>query len=432
VHAARLIAAWLPGAVVGATALAVVPGLASPFHGPKLALLCAGAALAVAVAMLRPAAAPTGAARALGWAAATWLVTSALAALTGFAPAPAAVARDLAAAALLLGALRLGVDPGRLALAAAATGSAVAVVALLQAAGADPFAAVGWLRSTPGARLAVYGTLGNPDFLASWLVPALVLTLGAWRAEPRPLLAAAAVLMAVAIACARSLASAPSLAVAALAGAVAGRGRAHAGLLVAVAIAAVVAAAGRDPGRALAGRAYLWRVATPHLADAPLLGNGPGSFEALWPGWEAQAFLSGRAGDEDRPFSAPQDHAHADLLERALETGVAGAVALAAVVALALAAAVGAARSAADGATTAYLAALAGALAAMAARSAVDFPFARPADLALFALVAAATPRLRTATPGVKSGAARTAPPAAPAGTPRTRGTAPGARAPSR
>ena len=72
-------------------------------------------------------------------------------------------------------------------------------------------------------------------------------------------------------------------------------------------------AAGRDVRPAVAGRLYLLRVAAPHVADALLGGSGPGSFAALWPGWEARAFATGAAGEADRPFAAPQDHAHCEV-----------------------------------------------------------------------------------------------------------------------
>jgi O-antigen ligase len=393
---------WLAPAILVGTALALVPGLSSPFHLPKLVVLCGGSALACALAIARrEERARRIDAGALVWAARAWLAAVILSALAGDAPVPFAVARELAAPALLLALLRLGVDARRIALAAAGAGAVVASVSVLQAVGADPSALVGFARATPGARLAVYGTLGNPDFVASWLAPALVITLGEWRAARAPLLLVAAALMAIALGCARSLASIPALGAAAVAtflAAPVGR-RAAGGAALALLCAAAIAfagAAGRDPWRALAGRAYLWRVAAPHVARAPLLGGGPGSFEVLWPAWEAEAFATGRAGESDRRFAAVQDHAHADLLERALETGLPGAAAFAAVIAFAVAAALRSARNAAAAAGAARGAALAGAIAALAVRSLCDFPFARPADLALLVALAAAAGHLRT------------------------------------
>jgi hypothetical protein len=53
------------------------------------------------------------------------------------------------------------------------TGVLAASVVLLQAAGLDPLAT--FHPEAPGARLSRYGTLGNPDFVASALLPLAVL-----------------------------------------------------------------------------------------------------------------------------------------------------------------------------------------------------------------------------------------------------------------
>ena len=141
---------------------------------------------------------------------------------------------------------------------------------------------------------------------------------------------------------------------------------------------------GRDPSSTLAGRRYLVAVALPHVADAPLLGQGLGATVLAWPTWEL-SYWQGRcpdaacvAADPERRFAALQDHVHADWLESLLERGVLGAIALA----LALGAPLVAAWSRGD---PFLLAALVAAL----ARGLVDFPLPRPADLCLIAALAA-------------------------------------------
>jgi O-antigen ligase len=114
-----------------------------------------------------------------------------------------------------------------------------------------------------------------------------------------------------------------------------------------------IAASGRNLQSRIDGRLDLSLTAAKHLLDAPLFGIGP--VTAIF---------------------ANQNHVHDDLLERALEHGWPVALLLLAIAVQALR----------KGRGTAAAAALAG----LCARSFVDFPLARPAELALFVTLAAA------------------------------------------
>ena len=339
----------LAPALLAGLALAVLPAAARLFSTPKLALLGIDALLATALA-LRAA----GAVRRESWLALAWLAGLCASTLNAGAADMAAVVRDASAALLLLALLRLRPDPAPALRAAAAAGTAVALVVLAQRAGLDVFGA------RAAGRLALHGTLGNPDFAAAWLCACLPLTLGE---RHRAWLFAAAIQTA-ALAALGSFGSLVALGAAALVlpsrprgqpERLSGDGHLVAGrralLLLAIALVAL-GTAGRDPVRVSAGRAGLHAVALPHLADAPLLGGGPGSTQALTPG-----------------------HVHDDWLERALEIGLPATLALAALAALAIRRARGTP--------------IAAALAALAARAFVDFPLSRPAELGLFVVLVA-------------------------------------------
>lgn len=270
------------------------------------------------------------------------------------------------------------------------TGVLIAVIVVLQALGLDPFTAFG--PAAPGARLARYGTLGNPDFVASVLLPLAVLC--GPRPGPERWTTGAPVrllLISVALALTQSLAVALGAGVAVLAWMI--HRHSHSphphggGARLAVAAALLLAALPlltRDVATTTRGRAYLVSVALPHVADAPLLGLGAGAVVTHWPAWEL-AYWQARCADaacvEQHPdgrFTGVQDHVHADWLEWLLEHGVVGLAALG----LALGAVLRRAWRDPDGAT------VFAALVAVLSRTLVDFPLARPADLCLLAVLA--------------------------------------------
>jgi len=381
----RLARAGLPAATVVAALLAFVPAGPAPFTGPKRAVLVAGAALALAL---------------LPWTRrrpslllAFPVASVALSSILGPHTAPAAAWTALGAAVLAFAWSASGVSRRVVVPAAVGAGALVALVALAQAAGWDPFAA--WSPAAPGERLQVYGTLGNPDFVASALTVLLALALGEVVASGRrwPWVAAA-VAIALALAATRSFATIVAL------GAGAAAAFLHAGLhggripraaLAGITLGIMLVAAplaGRSAAAAAGGRLYLARVAVGHALDAPLAGLGPGAVERLWPAWELELWKD-RCGDElacveahrEGRFTGRQDHLHADWLELLIERGVTGVIAVLVLVG------VGFRGAAAQPGPRA--AALAGALTAAAARASFDFPLARPADLVLLALAVA-------------------------------------------
>lgn len=393
----------LPAVSVAAALLAVAPAHEAPFSAPKRFVLAAATVLALA---------------ALPWArrVVAWPLLAA-AALTvapaALAPYPSAQAAwPLGAAGLLAFAWAAsGVKARWLVPAATAAGAVAALVALAQAAGADVFLSLG--PQVEGARLRVYGTLGNPDFVASVLAVVLCLAAGhaaGARGRAATTWAVALAVLLAGLAVTRSYATVLALGVAGLAAAghrwrhrrapprlvptamaEAHRARRRRHLLTAalavVGLAALAAPlAGRSPSSSAAGRWYLWTVVAPHALDAPLWGLGPGAVEGLWPVWEVELWR-GRCGADaacvaahpQARFTALQDHAHDDWLEVLVERGVFGLVGLVLLFALPA--------SRAWRAPGPRAASVVAALACLAARATVDFPLARPADLCLLAAV---------------------------------------------
>jgi len=382
-------ARWLVPAMVIAVTLAVLPGGETPFSEVKTGvLLVAAAALLLRAALLEEALPAPLVPRVL---AGLWIGTLGLSALFGPAAAPGGLWMDAAAGGVLLALLQAPPEPGPALRAIAGAGAVLALVAVLQAVGVDPFHWVGWSSTHPSERMRVYGTLGNPNFVAAYLGASLCVTLGeavsAAAPAQRRAWAAAAVLQFGALAATRSWGSLLALGAAALSLAWTraprsqGLRRWGAALLgVLAAGLLLVAVRERSLSTVLAGRLYLWEVAARHVAEAPVLGHGPGSFVTLWPAWEAEHWARGASAEQQR-FVDVQDHAHLDYLEWLLELGVVGTVPRV----LLLLAALWAGRQAVDARGRALIAALV----ALAARALTDFPLARPAELCLFVVLIA-------------------------------------------
>ncbi|WP_224361050.1 O-antigen ligase family protein [Hyalangium versicolor] len=387
---------WLVCTWIAAVTLAVVPGGETPFSGVKTGLVAAGSAallLRAFVGASRPA--PL-APRVL---AGLWIASLAFSSLIGPAARPGGMWLDAAAGCVLLALLQAPFEPRAPMRAVAGAGTALALVAVLQFLGWDPFRWMGWSSSHPGERMRIYGTLGNPDFVAAYLGVSLCLVVGEFfsanEVRWRRLWLAAAVLQLCALAATRSWGTLPALGAAALS-LVWTRGSEPTGRLegsrrlgwraVVFAILGVVlllgAVWGRSLGAVVEGRLYLWRVAAPRVLEAPMFGHGPGSFRVLWPSWEAEYWAHGGSAAQEG-FVALQDHAHFDYLEWLLELGLVGVVPRMLLVLLAL-------RAGRQWQETRGRAAVA-ALVALAVRALVDFPLARPAELCLFCVLLALT-----------------------------------------
>lgn len=188
----RLARGVLPAVAVAAALLVVTPGLEAPFSTPKRWVLLGAAALALALLPWSR--------RRVAWPLAL-LPAAALVTLPfalGSAPEPTGT--WLAFSVLAFAWASGGVDARWLASSLVSSGALVAVVALAQAAGVDPFAAL--VPHADGERLRVYSTLGNPDFVASALTVVLCLAVAqaAEAARRVPwLLGAALVLLGLAV-----------------------------------------------------------------------------------------------------------------------------------------------------------------------------------------------------------------------------------------
>lgn len=201
----------LPAVTVAAALLVVVPGLDAPFSTPKRWVLMVGAVVALASLPWSR--------RRLAWPLALVPLTALFTLPLAIGTSPEALWRWLAFGGLAFAWASSGVDARWLGPSAVGSGIVVALVALAQAVGIDPFAALAPQAS--GERLRVYATLGNPDFVASALTVVLCLALGmaAESKKPRRWLAGAAVVL-LGLAVTRSFATVASLGAALMAVAV--------------------------------------------------------------------------------------------------------------------------------------------------------------------------------------------------------------------
>lgn len=380
VFLARLARGPVPAVAIAAALLAVAPPLGAPFSTPKRVVLVGAAGVAL---VLWP-----WSRRRVPWPLVLPVISAGLSALLGASAEPSAAWTQLAFAVLAFCWASGGVAPAWVPRSATACGALVAAIAISQAVGVDPFSALS--PDAAGTRLAVYATLGNPDFVASALCVVLCLALGAgWR---WPVSLGVALVLGAALYVTRSFATVAALGVGATVAALHRRASLdqRARLVLVAAVLGIAALAvpltGRSLSDAAQGRRYLVAVALPHALDAPLLGLGPGATEALWPGWELDWWkrrcgddATCVAGDAAFRFAGMQDHLHADWLEVLVERGLAGLLSLALLFAVA-------ARQA-WGSRTALATATVAALAVSATRALADFPLARPADLCLLAAV---------------------------------------------
>lgn len=326
--------------LVASTALVFVPSMNPAFSKPKTGVFVASAGLAaIAAWMDRRVATPIPRlplALLVAWAAAI-----AVSSITNENTHPALLSSALVVVAISLQFPSIPVTTRTVTI----VGAVVAVVALVQ-----------WFLGS-GRRLDVFGTLGNPDFVASFLTAALPFALVSHR-----LGWIAAVVMLAALPACRSFATLLGLAAIVL---VMFRRRPRFVLLGFGLIVLVFVTTDRRLDRPLEGRRALAAVTAPHLLDDPVTGSGPGTFVDLWRKWDVGAL-------------EPQDHAHLDAVELALELGWVGALAL---LALGITAASKTRGIRWDSSTAA-----AASIAAILVRGLVDFPLQRPADLALFAV----------------------------------------------
>jgi putative inorganic carbon (hco3(-)) transporter len=339
--------------------------------------------------------------------AALWLVSWTWSALFADVVSLDALLLALAGGGLAIVLTGLRPEPSRLAAAHVIGATGVAIVAVMQWSGLDPFALAGWVAPLAGAspRLRVYGTLGNPNFVAALLAGAVPLTVGlivhAGRQALIPGLAALTVQV-LAIAATGSRAGALGLIAAGLTWILSGPRTYRRRVAIACVLAALViigVSTARPLRETLAGRIYIWQVVWPHAFEAPWVGQGPGAFALFYPAWEREARRKPPTAAAAHYFAGPQQHAHNDYLEALVERGLAGPVTML----LVLTTCVGGGRRASRfpipaGSEPLRIGAVA-ALAALGAIAFVDFPMARPAETALWWSCAALLGTARDRTP---------------------------------
>lgn len=267
--------------------------------------------------------------------------------------------------------------------------AAESALGVLQYLGLDPFRLV-WQPDLAGSsRLRVYGSLGNPDFVAAWLCATLPLYAAYIPAARRGqvLRAAAFALQLAAIVATGSRVFLLVLPIAAIALLWRGfPGRRARVKLCAAALLALAAAAllWLSPARPLTltvqGRLYLAGVAATHWREIPVFGYGPGALRLQFVPWQAEWLREHRRETDAEAFAGPVDHVHNDYLEFAVEYGPAGLAAFLLLSAYLMYRAWRSQRSSAAGSRAGVWAALAGLLAI----ACVDFPFHRPPEWALY------------------------------------------------
>ena len=357
------------------------PGLERPFSAPKTWLL---ALLDLAIAAhwaLRERKAPRHRESA-GWPWMLWMAALALSSLTAPSVSLDALLLAVLPVPLYWAARSAPARPERWLAALRAGSVAESCIVLLQWLGHDPLTWLGWrpeMFAEP--RMRVYGTLGNPDFVAAWLCATLPLYAGAPKSKrKRALWGCAVALQLGAILATGSRVFLLTLPAAALV-LVFRRARlawwSLAGLPVACALLWFSPA--RPLSVTLEGRLYAPRVVASYWREIPPAGFGPGSFEGQFASWQAKWLdHPGRDADAKR-FAGAFDHAHNEYVETLVEYGPAGLCAFAALFGC-LAFPAWRARTGAS----VWRAGAWGGIASLLAIASVDFPFHRPAELALF------------------------------------------------
>ncbi len=252
-------------------------------------------------------------------------------------------------------------------------------IAVLQYCRLDPLRLLGWIPEVfPNPRMRVYGTLGNPDFVAAFLCATLPLYAGV---KTKAYLAAGLTLQVAAILATGSRVS--LLALPAAAAVLALRGvKARKWWLAGVPAAAVLLwlSPARPLGVTIEGRVHLTRVTTAHWSEIPLIGHGPGAFPLQFARWQVEWLRDPRNRENAREFAGPVDHAHNDYIEMWVDYGPAGLCAFLVLCGWLMA------RAWRDPVSPWRAGAWSG-LAGLLAIACVDFPFHRPAEWGLFWLL---------------------------------------------
>ncbi len=261
-----------------------------------------------------------------------WMMALSLSAGVGDEASVSELIRNLLACASFPLLLWITPPPQKLMLALISGGILVALVAILQWAGLDPFLLLNLAGSLQGnSRIRIFSTLGNPNFVAAYLtaIVPIAWSVCAEKADVlrgRRIFAAAAMgILAVAIIMTGS--RAPILGFMAAGGwLLMHRAPIRWHWLMAVLVVCgtlLVFSPARSLEKTLAGRIYIWRIAASHTTQIPPMGYGPGTFSLRFAQWEAD-FIRANPESPDLVFSGFQDHAHNDYLEFVVDYGIVG------------------------------------------------------------------------------------------------------------
>jgi len=256
----------------------------------------------------------------------------------------------------------------------------IAFIALLQSFGLDPFSVFGLSTSWHDSpRMKVFGTLGNPNFVAAILVPGIFLSVSLGRIiKKRALFFCLGALIVLGVLATGSKAGVLGIISALLwlgmLKRLAVRRIILAGVLLTVVM--VLFMQSRSLTTTMAGRFYIWKVSASHLLERPLSGHGPGAFEPKFIEWETQYWRDGKGVAEEKEFAGIQKHAHNDYLETIVESGFPGFIGF---ISLLLTFFLFTFRQAANGGE--LVAGASAGMMALASIAMIDFPFHRPAAL---------------------------------------------------
>ncbi len=269
----------------------------------------------------------------------------------------------------------------------------LALLAVLQWLHIDPFISLlGWQPQTfSNPRMRVYGTLGNPNFVAAWLCAALPLVFDffciqfnklsgfAWTRAMFMLLQLLAILA--------TGSRVPLIAVAVLL-VVWGSFRMKRELrwivmvLLPLAVLLLWISPARPLGKTLAGRWFIADIILSRSGEIPVFGFGPGSFPSKYAEWQTSRLKALPKGDPALIFSGPLDHAHNDYLEFLVEYGYAGLLAFGVMVCIFLWKFIS--RQFRSSPKSIILLIQISSLCILLTIALVDFPFHRPAEWGLF------------------------------------------------
>jgi len=275
----------------------------------------------------------------------------------------------------------------------AVAGTAVAIITLAQHfLRVDLFALFGHESPTSG-RMRLYSTLGNPDFVGTYLAAALPAVLvssrrGFWRTVQ----VATTTAICAAVIVTGSRAGLLALAVAAVVFfAVAHRVSRRTMIVGAIAVCLVLAGTfarrfnARSLGETLRGRTMIWHVTLAEHNASWLVGSGPNTFAYLYPE-RLGRFLAEASRASLMRFAGHERHAQNDFLEMLSENGVLGVAAFGALLLAWLLWMFRKLPSATESSRAGEFAAALAGIAAVSTAGLFDFPLHRAETWALFSV----------------------------------------------